>query len=47
MLIKIKPTTQSQRGTVLVSKKHLSNEAPYKTLTKPIMISIGTQTDFN
>ena len=36
MLIKLKPNTPGQRGTVLVSKKHLSNESPYKTLTKPI-----------
>jgi len=41
MLIKLKPNTPSQRGTVLVSKKHLSNEAPYKTLTKPIKSTGG------
>ena len=34
MLIKLKPNTPGQRGTVLVSKKHLSNDKPYKTLTK-------------
>ena len=33
MLIKLKPNTPGQRGTVLVSKKHLSNDKPYKTLT--------------
>ncbi len=36
MLIKLKPITPGQRGTVLVSKRHLSSEAPYKSLTKPI-----------
>jgi large subunit ribosomal protein L2 len=36
MLIKLKPNTPGQRGTVLVSKKHLSKEDPYKPLTKPI-----------
>ena len=34
MLIKLKPNTPGQRGTVLVSKKHLSKASPYKTLTK-------------
>ena len=34
MLTKFKPITPGQRGTVLVSKKELSNEKPYKTLTK-------------
>ena len=34
MLIKLKPNTPGQRGTVLVSKKHLSKDKPYKTLTK-------------
>ena len=34
MLIKLKPNTPGQRGTVLVSKKHLSTEKPFKTLTK-------------
>jgi large subunit ribosomal protein L2 len=41
MLIKFKPNTPGQRGTVLVSKKHLSNESPYKSLTKPIKSSGG------
>ena len=41
MLIKLKPNTPGQRGTVLVSKKHLSSEAPYKSLTKPIKSSGG------
>ncbi len=36
MLIKLKPNTPGQRGTVLVSKKHLSKESPFKKLTKPI-----------
>ena len=36
MLIKLKPNTPGQRGTVLVSKKHLSKEDPFKPLTKPI-----------
>ncbi len=36
MLIKFKPTTPGLRGTVLVSKKQLSNEKPYKSLTKKI-----------
>jgi len=36
MLIKLKPNTPGQRGTVLVSKKHLSKEDPYKPLTRPI-----------
>ena len=35
MLIKLKPNTPGQRGTVLVSKKHLSKEGPYKSLTRP------------
>ena len=34
MLIKLKPNTPGQRGTVLVSKKHLSKNKPYKKLTK-------------
>ena len=34
MLIKFKPTTPGLRGTVLVSKKELSKERPYKSLTK-------------
>ena len=41
MLIKIKPNTPGQRGTVLVSKKHLSKETPFKTLTKSINSSGG------
>ena len=41
MLIKFKPNTPGQRGTVLVSKKHLSKEAPFKSLTKPITSSGG------
>ncbi|MBI04719.1 MAG: 50S ribosomal protein L2 [Pelagibacteraceae bacterium] len=35
MLNKLKPITPGQRGTVLVSKKHLSKQSPYKPLTKP------------
>ena len=34
MLNKFKPNTPGLRGTVLVSKKHLSKEKPVKTLTK-------------
>ena len=34
MLNKFKPTTPGLRGTVLVSKKELSNEKPHKSLTK-------------
>ena len=34
MLLKFKPTTPGLRGTVLVSKKELSGEKPYKSLTK-------------
>jgi len=41
MLIKLKPNTPGQRGTVLVSKKHLSKEDPFKPLTKPIHSSGG------
>ena len=41
MLIKFKPNTPGQRGTVLVSKKHLSKEAPFKSLTKPMTSSGG------
>ncbi len=41
MLIKLKPITPGQRGTVLVSKKHLSKETPFKTLTKSINSSGG------
>jgi large subunit ribosomal protein L2 len=41
MLNKLKPNTPGQRGTVLVSKKHLSSDSPYKTLTTPIKSSGG------
>ena len=41
MLNKLKPITPGQRGTVLVSKKHLSNESPYKPLTRPIKSTGG------
>ena len=41
MLIKFKPNTPGQRGTVLVSKKHLSKEASFKLLTKPMTSSGG------
>ncbi len=41
MLNKLKPITPGQRGTVLVSKKHLSNESPHKNLTKPIKSTGG------
>ena len=41
MLTKLKPNTPGQRGTVLVSKKHLSKESPFKALTKPINSSGG------
>ncbi len=34
MLIKFKPITPGLRGTVLVSKKELSNDKPHKSLTK-------------
>ena len=34
MLIKFKPTTPGLRGTVLVSKKELSKEKPFKYLTR-------------
>ena len=34
MLKNFKPVTPGLRGTVLVSKKHLSNEKPVKYLTK-------------
>ncbi len=36
MLNKFKPITPGLRGTVLVSKKHLSKENPVKFLTKPL-----------
>jgi len=35
MLKNLKPITPGQRGTVLVSKKHLWQGDPYKKLTKP------------
>ena len=41
MLIKLKPNTPGQRGTVLVSKKHLSTNKPVKFLTKPIKSTGG------
>tara|TARA_B100000575_G_scaffold293329_1_gene304345 strand:+ start:3638 stop:4459 length:822 start_codon:yes stop_codon:yes gene_type:complete len=41
MLNKFKPITPGLRGTVLVSKKHLSNENPVKFLTKPIKSTGG------
>ena len=41
MLIKIKPNTPGQRGTVLVSKKHLAKENPFKSLTKPLKSTGG------
>ena len=41
MLIKSKPVTPGSRGTVLVSKKHLSKEKPVKNLTKPLTSTGG------
>ncbi len=41
MLIKSKPVTPGSRGTVLVSKKHLSKEKPVKSLTRPITSTGG------
>ena len=41
MLNKLKPTTPGQRGTVLVSKKNLSNEKPVKSLLKPLKSTGG------
>lgn len=41
MLNKLKPNTPGQRGTVLVSKKHLSKEPAFKTLTSSIKSSGG------
>ena len=41
MLKKFKPVTPGLRGTVLVSKKHLTNEKPVKSLTKPIVSTGG------
>ena len=40
MLTKFKPTTPGLRGTVLVSKKELSNEKPYKSLTKKFNLQV-------
>ena len=36
MLNKFKPVTPGLRGTILVSKKHLSSEKPVKSLSKPL-----------
>ena len=41
MLKNFKPVTPGLRGTVLVSKKHLSNEKPVKSLTKKIVSTGG------
>ena len=41
MLNKLKPNTPGQRGTVLISKKHLSKEPAFKTLTSSIKSSGG------
>ena len=41
MLIKFKPTTPGLRGTVLVSKRHLSKDKPVKSLLKPIKSTGG------
>ena len=41
MLNKFKPVTPGLRGTVLVSKRHLSKEKPVKYLTRPIVSSGG------
>ena len=41
MLNKFKPTSPGLRGTVLVSKKHLSKEKPVKFLTKPMKSTGG------
>ena len=41
MLIKFKPTTPGLRGTVLVSKKELSKEKPFKALTKKLSSTGG------
>ncbi len=41
MLNKFKPVTPGLRGTVLVSKKHLSNEKPVKFLTSTISSTGG------
>ncbi len=41
MLIKFKPVTPGLRGTVLVSKRHLSSEKPVKSLTRPLTSTGG------
>ena len=41
MLIKFKPITPGLRGTVLVSKRHLSSEKPVKSLTRPLTSTGG------
>ena len=41
MLIKFKPITPGLRGTVLVSKRHLSSEKPVKFLTRPLTSTGG------
>ena len=41
MLKKFKPITPGLRGTVLVSKKHLSSDKPVKSLTKPLVSTGG------
>ncbi len=41
MLNKFKPVTPGLRGTVLVSKKHLSKDKPVKYLTKPLSSTGG------
>ena len=41
MLTKFKPTTPGLRGTVLVSKKHLSNHKPHKLLTRKVKSTGG------
>ncbi len=41
MLNKFKPVTPGLRGTVLVSKKHLSKKDPVKFLTQPLTSSGG------
>ena len=41
MLKKFKPVTPGLRGTVLVSKKHLSTDKPVKSLTKPVVSTGG------
>ena len=41
MLNKYKPVTPGLRGTVLVSKRHLSSEKPVKSLTRPLTSTGG------